>query len=84
MPCSEEPDCAPGFNCNHDTHICVAADEETCSELATERACTHRSDCAPIYAGTNCSCGQDCQCRGGEPGCVCEAFQFFSCAAAEK
>jgi hypothetical protein len=83
-PCAEERDCAAGFNCDHETELCQAADEETCGELATERACTHRSDCTAIYAGTNCSCGQDCECRGGDPGCVCESFEFFACAPAPQ
>jgi hypothetical protein len=81
--CQQERDCAPGYNCNPDVHECQPADEETCAELATEAACTHRSDCTPVYGGTNCSCGQDCECHGGEPGCVCETFQFFVCQAAE-
>jgi hypothetical protein len=81
--CEKERDCAPGNNCNYDVHECQPAAEETCGELDTELACTHRSDCTPIYGGTNCSCGQDCECHGGEPGCVCESFQFFVCQAAE-
>lgn len=81
-PCDEESDCDPGFNCNFEQQQCLPSDEETCGELKTEAACTHRSDCTPIYAGTNCSCGQDCECKGGEPGCVCESFEFFVCEAA--
>jgi len=81
--CSKERDCEAGYNCDADTHECVPAEEETCAELETELACTHRSDCIPIYGGTNCSCGKDCECKGGEPGCVCESFQFFACQAAE-
>ena len=82
-PCEKERDCAPGYNCNLDLQQCQPADEETCAELDTEAACTHRSDCTPIYGGTNCSCGQDCECHGGDPGCVCESFQFFVCQAVE-
>ncbi len=81
--CDDEPDCPAGYNCDHDAGQCQAADEETCGELKTEAACTHRSDCTPVYAGTNCSCGQDCACKGGEPGCVCESFAFFVCQAAQ-
>lgn len=82
QPCDEESDCNPGFNCDLEQQQCVASDEETCGELKTEAACTHRSDCTPVYAGINCSCGQDCECKGGEPGCVCESFEFFVCQAA--
>ena len=82
-PCDRERDCEPGFNCNLDTNECVAASEETCAELETESACAERGDCVPIYGGTNCSCGQDCECQGGEPGCICESFQFFVCQASD-
>ncbi len=81
--CAKERDCEPGYNCAADTHECLPAADETCGELDTELACTHRSDCTPVYGGTNCSCGKDCECHGGEPGCVCESFQFFVCQAAE-
>jgi hypothetical protein len=80
--CDDESDCEPGSNCDLETQQCLPSDEETCGELQSEAACTHRSDCTPIYAGTNCSCGQDCECKGGEPGCVCEKFEFFVCQAA--
>lgn len=82
-PCDKERDCAPGYNCNLEQRECLPAAEETCGELETEAACTHRSDCTPIYGGTNCSCGQDCECKGGDPGCVCESFEFFVCRVAE-
>lgn len=81
--CEKERDCKAGFNCDFETNECQPAAEETCGELETETACTHRSDCTPIYGGTNCSCGQDCECQGGEPGCICESFEFFVCRAAE-
>ena len=51
-PCEKERDCDPGFNCNLDVNECQPADEETCGELETEAACTDRSDCTPIYGGT--------------------------------
>jgi hypothetical protein len=50
-----------------------------CIELATEEACTERDDCTPLYAGTDCSCGPDCTCIGGEPGCVCETYGYLVC-----
>ena len=83
-PCDKERDCSPGYNCDLEQRECQPAAEETCGELETEAACTHRSDCTPIYGGTNCSCGQDCECKGGEPGCVCQSFQFFVCEAASQ
>jgi hypothetical protein len=59
--------------------VCTPSDVETCGELTTEAACDERTDCLPIYAGTGCSCGPDCQCIGGEPGCICTSFEFFRC-----
>ncbi|HKY37864.1 MAG TPA: hypothetical protein VJN18_18100 [Polyangiaceae bacterium] len=82
-PCEAEQDCDPGFNCDYEAGVCAPADAETCGELMTEESCTNRTDCKPIYAGVNCSCGTDCECVGGQPGCVCESFEFFVCQAAE-
>jgi hypothetical protein len=81
-PCGQEADCAPGFNCELARGECVPTDAETCGELATEAACDERPDCKLVYAGVNCSCGPDCQCVGGEPGCICAAFEFFRCEPA--
>lgn len=77
--CTDERDCPRGFNCNYERRECVATDAETCPELVTESACDNRKDCMSIYAGINCSCGADCECVGGEPGCVCQSFEFFAC-----
>jgi len=79
--CSEESDCPRGFNCDYERQECVAAEAETCPELSSESSCDNRKDCMSIYAGINCSCGPECTCVGGEPGCVCESFKFFSCEA---
>jgi hypothetical protein len=77
--CTEESDCERGFNCDYERKECVAAGAETCAELQTEADCDNRNDCVSTYAGTNCSCGPECMCIGGEPGCVCESFAFFRC-----
>lgn len=81
-PCETESDCEAGFNCDFAAGVCAPADAETCGEVLSEQECSERSDCSPIYAGTNCSCGADCECMGGEPGCICESFQFFVCSPA--
>ena len=78
-PCNQESDCEPGFNCDYGRSECVPADEETCLELASEGECDARNDCLTVYAGTDCSCGPECTCSGGEPGCVCQSFEFFQC-----
>jgi hypothetical protein len=83
VPCDNERDCLPGFNCNYEVNQCEPAAAETCGELDLEADCASRADCIPVYGGTNCSCGQDCECEGGEPGCICESFEFFVCRAAE-
>jgi len=54
-----------------------------CLELENEAACTERADCEPLYAGTDCSCGSDCTCIGGEPGCVCESYGYLVCVDVE-
>jgi len=82
-PCTAESDCERGFNCDYERQECVAADAETCPELSTEAGCDNRNDCKSIYAGTNCSCGPECTCIGGEPGCVCQSFSFFTCEPLE-
>jgi hypothetical protein len=64
--CELERDCPRGYNCDLEQHECVRADAETCPELESEAACTNRRDCVPIYGGINCSCGQDCECKGGD------------------
>jgi hypothetical protein len=81
--CSKESDCERGFNCDYERKECVATDAETCPELSTEAGCDNRNDCKTIYAGTDCSCGQECMCIGGEPGCVCQSFSFFTCEPLE-
>ena len=75
--CAQESDCDAGFNCEEE--LCLPADEERCSELAEEQLCSERNDCEATYAGVDCSCGAECTCMGGEPGCVCESFEFFAC-----
>lgn len=80
--CEDESDCAPGFNCHLGREQCLPASAETCGELKQEWECSERSDCTPVYAGIGCSCGTDCECVGGEPGCICESFEFFACMPA--
>ncbi len=77
--CAKEADCISGFNCDAASKTCMPAAAETCGELGDEAACVDRGDCAPNYAGVDCSCGTDCKCVGGEPGCVCTSFEFFRC-----
>jgi hypothetical protein len=78
--CADEAECAPGFNCDAERGTCTpAASGETCAEIADEAACAQRPDCTLVYAGVDCSCGAGCECVGGEPNCVCEAFEFFRC-----
>lgn len=76
--CEDDDACDEGFICDADLASCIPG-ERTCEELDTELACSERADCEPVYAGVDCSCGPDCTCIGGEPGCVCESFEFFTC-----
>ncbi len=80
--CAEEEECDPGTNCDASVALCLPATQETCGELSDESACVARTDCEPVFAGVGCSCGPDCSCVGGTPGCVCESFEFFRCEPA--
>jgi hypothetical protein len=42
-----------------------------CETLTTEQACTARNDCAPVYAGS------DCTCTGN--GCTCQTLTYERC-----
>lgn len=81
-PCGNESDCEDGFNCDPTRGVCLPAAAPTCAELDSEAKCVPRSDCAPVYAGVDCSCGAGCSCAGGAQGCVCQEFEFFRCVDA--
>jgi hypothetical protein len=76
--CTGDADCNAGSYCDVELETCVPG-VAACEDLSDESACAARLDCEPIYAGIDCSCGPDCACVGGEPGCVCEGFEFFAC-----
>ena len=55
------------------TNYCIPNDEcapAACSTL-TEQQCKLRSDCDPIYMGTNCTCDRN--------GCVCQTETYLNC-----
>ncbi len=80
--CKAQADCASGFACDTTRSTCVPAPSpKTCADLGDEASGSARNDCLVVYAGVNCSCGPDCACKGGEPGCVCQSFEFFKCEA---
>ena len=68
-----------GFTCDAARQTCIPLAEPTCADLGDEAACPARPECTVVYAGVECSCGPDCACKGGEPGCVCQKFEFFRC-----
>ena len=84
--CTDNAECGDGLTCDEELSTCVPGEEPppACEELAEEQSCLERSDCEAVYAGVNCSCGPDCTCTGGEPGCVCEDFEFFKCDPLEE
>jgi hypothetical protein len=80
--CTIATDCDASMTCDSARSTCVPTRTPTCSDVTSETDCVVRPDCAPLYAGVDCSCGPDCACQGGEPGCVCESFEFFRCEPA--
>lgn len=77
--CASDAECGAGFVCDASSAACVPAPAPTCADWETESDCSAQSGCTPVYAGVDCSCGPDCVCVGGEPGCICAAFEFFAC-----
>jgi len=43
----------------------------SCASLSTEASCEARSDCTPVYTGTNCTCTSS--------GCTCTDETYMSC-----
>jgi hypothetical protein len=82
--CSEDQPCTfEGFACELALGTCVPQSQPTpCEAIWDQAECEQRSDCEAVYAGVNCSCGPGCECQGGEPGCVCEQFEFYACEEA--
>lgn len=79
--CNCDAECGEGLTCDEVLGTCVPGEDPplTCADILAEAECVARADCEPIYAGVNCSCGAGCECQGGEPGCVCESFEFHAC-----
>jgi hypothetical protein len=77
--CASDSECESGFVCDPSSGACVPEPAPTCSDWQSESECSAQSGCTPVYAGVDCSCGPDCVCVGGEPGCICAAFEFFAC-----
>jgi hypothetical protein len=56
------------------TNYCIptsACAPAACATLTTEAACTARSDCDPIYVGSNCTCDKN--------GCTCQTETYQHC-----
>lgn len=51
----------------------------TCEVLNTEFSCLDRSDCFPVYTGTNCTNEGGTACQAGDSGCTCENYEFDEC-----
>jgi hypothetical protein len=72
-------DCTPGYTCSE---VCETSNgkttcypaclpEEACEALQTELACQSRSDCTPVYDGTDCTCTIY--------GCTCQNLTYERC-----
>ena len=56
------------------TGFCIPSSEcapPPCATLTTESACVARTDCDPVYQGTNCTCDKN--------GCTCQNETFLKC-----
>ncbi len=79
--CIDDGMCSEGYACLVEQLACMPEQAPlACVELLEEAACGEREDCEAKYVGVSCSCGSDCECSAGEEGCVCESFEFDSCA----
>lgn len=73
-----EPDCpagtTPGLRDGCWTGYCIPTSScpaPACETLTTEATCDARSDCMPVYTGTNCTCYPS--------GCTCETLTWNRC-----
>lgn len=73
--CSEHTDCITVYSAGPGTPSFTSCVAEVmpvaCSTLTTEAACKGRTDCDPVYTGTNCTCDHN--------GCTCATETFKSC-----
>lgn len=76
--CSEHPDCVSDYsdggsgaaNATY-TQCAPNTPPPACSTLTTAAACSARTDCEPIYDGTQCTCDPS--------GCMCQDETFDHC-----
>ena len=73
-----EPACpsgtVPGVRNGCYSRFCIPASTcpaAACADIATEAACKARTDCEPIYQGTNCTCTP--------VGCTCAVETYEMC-----
>ncbi|MEZ4366812.1 MAG: Dickkopf N-terminal cysteine-rich domain-containing protein [Kofleriaceae bacterium] len=65
------------------TGECVAIESceapPACEVLNTEGLCLVRSECTPVYTGTNCTNSGGTSCQAGDAGCTCQNYSFDEC-----
>lgn len=53
----------------------------SCTRINDETDCTTRTDCGPVYGGTNCHTTNGSSCTTPGANCTCDSYFFASCAA---
>lgn len=83
--CTTQDDCdADGYVCD-ERDTCVPGEAPppppppTCEAHLTEADCVAAADCAPVYAGINCTTPGGDVCSNETPDCTCESFAFSRC-----
>ncbi|HEY0251387.1 MAG TPA: hypothetical protein VGC41_07650, partial [Kofleriaceae bacterium] len=51
----------------------AACEQRACEQLPDESSCISRSDCEPVYTGTDCTCDAN--------GCTCASETYSRCEA---
>ena len=68
------PGSTPGIRNGCYTGYCIPLSQcptAACETLTAESTCIARTDCEPIYAGSNCTCGPN--------GCTCQVHTYDHC-----
>jgi hypothetical protein len=69
--CTDNTQCGPNLYCDTSTWTCQSVPDAACTAILAENACIARTDCQPLYEGTDCTCDSS--------GCHCQTYTFTGC-----